>query len=120
MADPATTKPKLDVHPVLAGLTQSGQSGDAPVQFAGYVGPASRQGQVRLYHSLYDLSHYIEFDEASVVQTGPSPENITPNQGVAVWVKAGAPVRWTREYKSAKSLAARIATMAGRGRRAAA
>jgi len=111
MAGRTTTKGQLSVHPLLANLTHSRQSPESTIKFAGYVGPASRPGQVRLYHSLEDLSHYIEFDESYVVRTGPSSENLTPNKGVSVWVKASTPIRWTREYKNAKSLWLRIARM---------
>ena len=113
MADP--TKPQIPVHPVLANLTQSGQQPEPTVKFSGYAGPPSRAGQVRLYHSLENLSHYIEFDESCVVQRQPASEAVTPDKGLSVWVKASALVRWTREYKNAQSLVAKIAGMARRG-----
>jgi hypothetical protein len=113
MADP-TPKSKLPVHPLLANLTQSGQSPESTIKFSGYVGQASREGQVRLYHSLEDPSHYIEFDESGVVHSDPAPADLAPNNGLSVWVKASTPVRWTCEHKNAKSLAMRIARMASR------
>jgi hypothetical protein len=113
MPDP--TSPQIPVHPVLAGATPPGQQPESVVDLVGYVGPSSRQGQIRLYHSLHDLSHYIEFDESSVAQTQPASEKVAPGHGLTVWLKASAPVRWTREYKSAKSLVAKIAGMAQGG-----
>jgi hypothetical protein len=116
MADRAATKKQLPVHPLLANLTEAGQPAESTIKFIGYVGPASREGQVRLYHSLEDPSHYIEFDQNSVVQTDTAPADLAPNNGLSVWIKASAPIRWTREYKNARSLAMRIARMASNAR----
>lgn len=112
MADQPSTKPQLPVHPLLANLAPSLRSPEPTVKLTGYVGPASRVGQVRLYHSLEDLSHYIEFDETAVVHTVPVSESGETNKGVSVWIKASTPVRWIREYRNAKSLVLKIARMA--------
>jgi hypothetical protein len=109
MAEAAKTQ--LSVHPLLANLTGSGAPAGSTVVLHGYVGPASRAGQVRLYSSLEDLSHYIEFDESCVLHTSPASESVAPNNGVSVWVKSSTPIRWTRDYKNAKSFWAQVATM---------
>jgi hypothetical protein len=101
--------PQIPVHPLLANAGQAGQQAATPIQFAGYVGKASQPGMVRLYSTLTDLSHYLEFDEKAVVQSADAAESVLPNNGVLIWVDAGTPIRWVREYQSAKSLAASIA-----------
>ena len=98
------TKPHIQVHPFLASSEQPAST----ILITGYVGQASREGQVRLYHSLEDISHYIEFDQSAVVQTTPAPEALAPNQGVSMWVKASTSVRWTREFKRIRQLAIAI------------
>lgn len=109
-----SAKPQVPVHPHLA---KSGQTPESIVKLSGYVGPASREGQIRLYSSLEDLSHYIEFDEGAVVDTEPAPEAIAPNKGVTLWVKESASIRWICEYKNVRSFWSRVANMAlGRGR----
>jgi hypothetical protein len=101
--------PQIPIHPLLADGGQSGKLPPASIQFAGYVGKASQPGMVRLYSTLTDLSHYLEFDEKAVVQSADAAESVLPNKGVLIWVDAGSPIRWVREYQSAKSLAASIA-----------
>jgi len=107
MADPQI--PQLAVHPLLSNL--SGYAPDSPVELSGYLGPSSGDGKVRLHHSLQDLSHYIEFDESSVMRSGPAPNHVAPNDGVTVWISPNAPVRWSREYKNVKHLVNKIAGM---------
>lgn len=98
----ADTKPQISVHPVLSNL--QGQPPDSPVELSGYVGPASGDGKIRLYHSLQDLTHYIEFDANSVVHTAPASSDIAPNNGLTLWVKSDTPIRWSCEYKTAQDL----------------
>jgi hypothetical protein len=106
MAEPA--KPQIPSHPMLVSLTQGGQSPEATTKFAGYVGPPSQKGMVRLYSTLTDLTHYIEFDESAVVQTAEAPESLLPDKALCVWVRASTPVRWVQEYKNASDLEAAI------------
>lgn len=107
-----TEQTNVPLHPLLAGLIPSDQPTESPVELAGYVGPSSGPGKMRLYHSLQDLSHYLEFDETSVMFTAPASSEIAPNNGLTVWVKASTPIRWTREYKNANRLVAQIVSMA--------
>jgi hypothetical protein len=100
---------QLPVHPLIASLAPEGQSAVPSVKLSGYLGPPSQAGKARLYSTLDDLSHYLEFDQDAVVQTGEAAESELPNNGHYVWVKASAPVRWIHEYPSASSFAADIA-----------
>ena len=103
----------IPVHPLIAKLTESaaepGASPEAPVKLSGYVGPASQSGMVRLYPTLSGLSHYFEFPEDAVVHTAEAPETVLPNGATSVWVRASAPVRWTREYPNASGMETSIA-----------
>lgn len=99
----ASPTPQIPVHPALAKIAQDGQPAESTIRFGGYVGPASQSGQVRLYTALEDLSHYLEFDATSVVQTADAAETELPGQGIWIWLKSSSPVRWTREYPSASS-----------------
>jgi hypothetical protein len=110
----ADSKTQIPQHPLIASLTQGGQQSPAStIKLAGYVGPPSQAGKVRLYSTLSDLSHYIEFDESAVVQTAEAPESLIPDKGLCIWVKASAPVRWVQEYQAAADLAATIASNLG-------
>lgn len=107
MAD--TTKQQIPVHPMIANLTGGGkQPPEATIRFAGYVGPPSQAGLVRIYSTLSDLTHYIEFDQNAVVQTAQAPDSLIPDNGLCVWVRASTPVRWVREYQKASDLSAAI------------
>jgi hypothetical protein len=99
--------PNLQIHPILANLNPS----DSVIELSGYIGPASSGGRVRLYHSLHDLSHYIEFDKAQVLSSSPASKNIAPNNGVTLWVKSSAPVHWVREFRTARHLARQVVKM---------
>jgi hypothetical protein len=97
-------KHKLQVHPVIAGLKHDHERPQSVVRFAGYVGQSGREGVVRLYSSLDDLSHYLEFDEKAVLESAPAAESLLPNNGVCIFLGADTPVRWIREYPSARAL----------------
>src|SRR5215472_1871371 len=98
MAD--TPTPNLQVHPILANLKPS----DSVIELSGYIGSANSEDRVRLYHSLHDLSHYIEFDKGQVLSSSPAPRRLAPHNGVTLWVKSSAPIRWVREFKTARQL----------------
>jgi hypothetical protein len=97
-------KPRLPVHPLIASLQLGGSQPESAVKFAGYVGASGQPGKLRIYSTLDDLSHYVEFDENAVVRTAPAPESLLPDDGVLVWVKSTTPVRYVREYRSASGL----------------
>jgi hypothetical protein len=98
----------LPVHPLIDRLAPAGQPAVPAVKLSGYVGPPSQAGKARLYSTLTDLSHYVEFDQDAVVQTAEAAETELPNQGSDVWVKASAPLRWVHEYSSASSFVADV------------
>jgi len=101
--------PQIPIHPLLANAAQGSQPIATPIQFAGYVGKPSKPGLVRLYSTLSDLSHYLEFDEKAVVESAEAAETLLPNKGVLIWVEASTPIRWVREYLSARNFAASVA-----------
>jgi hypothetical protein len=107
---PKATQPQLPVHPLIAGLVpEEGQPAEATIKLSGYAGPPGQAGKVRLYSSLNDLTHYLEFDQNALVHTAAASESELPNQGHHVWVRASAPVRWVHEYPTASSFAGDIA-----------
>jgi hypothetical protein len=106
---PRQNKPQLPVHPLIAGLEEGREQFESMIKFAGYIGQSGKPGQVRLYSSLDNLSHYLEFDEEAVVQTAPASESVLPNNAVVIFLKANTPVRWIREYSTAKALRRAIA-----------
>lgn len=104
----------IPVHPVLAEVSPDRPAAtEASVKLDGYVGPASRDGVVRLYSSLTNLSHYVEFAEDDVVQTRDTPANVLPDEGTTIWIRARAPVQWIREYPTASAFAAGVKKVAG-------
>ena len=114
---PKSKKSHLPVHPLIASLTGGGKEPESAVQFAGYIGESGKAGTVRLYLTLNDLSQFLEFDETAVLETSDAPENLLPDQGLLLWVKANSPVKAcrTQVYKnSARVVASAIA--AGRRR----
>jgi hypothetical protein len=106
----ASAQSSVSVHPLLAKLNQGGSS--SPLQLAGYVGPSS-SGQVRLYSSLSDLTHYLEFDANAVLGTTEAPDSGVPDGGVLIWVDAGTPVRWIREFSAFNDLASALGQTSG-------
>jgi hypothetical protein len=106
---PKSADASMPVHPLIAKLTEGGvgpgaSSPQAPAKLSGYIGPASQPGMVRLYSSLRDLSHYLEFPQGAVVHTAEAPESLLPDGAVSVWIKPDTPFRWTREYPHASAL----------------
>jgi hypothetical protein len=101
-------------HPVLAALTKDSPPGNPQpqtvVKLSGFVGPASQNGLIRIYSSLSDLSHYLELESDAVVHTTATPATEVADNACSLWVKAGAPVRWTREYYNAGALVTSIAS----------
>jgi hypothetical protein len=101
---PGPNKQKLQVHPLIAGLKQDDERPQSVIRFAGYVGQSAKEGVVRLYSSLDDLSHYLEFDEKAVLESAPASESVLPHNAVCIFLSANAPVRWVREYPNARAL----------------
>ena len=111
---PHPEKSKLSVHPLVASLTTGGEEPESAVRFAGYIGESGQAGKVRLYLTLNDLSQYVEFEEKAVLHTAEAPENVLPQKGLFVWVKANSQVLAIR----AKQMPARVVAAAiARGRR---
>jgi hypothetical protein len=94
---------KIPVHPAISRLTGDKTPREPAIRFGGYVGAGTQPGQVRIYSDLNDLSHYLEFDEASVVHTTEAAETEFQGKGTWIWVRANSPVRWVREFQTASN-----------------
>ena len=110
------------VHPLIAKLTEGSAepgapSPQAPFKLSGYIGPASQSGMVRLYSTLRDLSHYLEFPNEAVVHTAQTPESLLPDGATSLWIKADTPVRWIREYPNTSALTTSIVNVLRRSAR---
>jgi hypothetical protein len=101
---------QIPYHPVLGELKPGSVRSGAVTKLSGYVGPASAPQRTRLYASLEDLSHYLEFDTKAVVQTTDTPANELPYNAQTLWLKAGTGIHWIREYTSANHLVASVAS----------
>ena len=89
---------RLKVNPLVSRLLDAG-SEDA-VAFTGFVGPASREGHVRLIFRLNDLAGGIEIAERDIVATADLPKSSLG--AVAIWVRQDAVIN----QRSAKQAAA--------------
>jgi hypothetical protein len=78
-------------HALLGRLLAHGAGADAHA-FRGYIGPETRDGKVRLYPSLGDLTFSIEIAEADILESVAAPETLLPHGGVVLWVKRDAEV----------------------------
>jgi hypothetical protein len=114
---PEPGKLRLAVHPLIASLTSGGKEPEPAVQFAGYIGESGQAGTVRLYLTLNDLSQYLEFEESAILQTGDAPENMLPNKGLLVWVRANSPVRACRMQVHVNDAQVIASAIAGNRRR---
>jgi len=82
---------KIPEHPLLAKLRgDPAQTQESTVRLMGYVGRATRQGCVRLYPSLDDLSQYIDVQESDIVHVEQVPESVMEHGGSSLWVKQSA------------------------------
>ena len=89
---------RLKVNPLVSRLLDAG-SQDA-VAFTGFVGPASREGRMRLIFRLNDLAGGIEIAERDIVATADLPKSSLG--AVAIWVRQDAVI----DHRSAKQAAA--------------
>jgi hypothetical protein len=97
-------KPHFPVHPAIAKL--KGKADGPLVRFAGYVGESDREGKIRLYLTLSDLSQYLEIEERAIVRTAEAPESLLPEKGLFLWVRANSPVYAVRAREMEASVIA--------------
>ena len=75
-------KRKFREHPILANLRPDpNQESEPTVRLTGYLGRSHRQGCVRLYTSLDDLSQFVDIKEADVVHVEDVPESVMEHGG---------------------------------------
>jgi hypothetical protein len=84
-------KGEVREHPLVSRLVPDpGTPAEATVKLAGYVGKAMREGHLRLYPSLDDLSSYLEIRREDVVHAEEVPESVMEHGGTYLWVKESA------------------------------
>jgi hypothetical protein len=91
----------LQVHPLLKKLGVEGAAN--AISLTGYVGPASHDGNLRLYSSLEDLSNSVEVRREDVLHSAPTPESVLPYGGTIIWLKKDAQVTYHRTEKTVVS-----------------
>jgi len=89
-------RPHLGINPVIAGLTGEHDNLVSAIRCRGYVGDSRHPGRVRLYFSLNDISRYIEFEESAIVHIIEAPQEVLPEGGVYIWLRANSQVRAVR------------------------
>jgi hypothetical protein len=87
------SEPNLEVHPLVAKLGAQGQAPRDLATLVGYLGPASQDDQVRLYHDL-SFRGYYDIPRSEVVHTEPLNAG-DENSPTRVLVNASARVAQT-------------------------
>ena len=89
-------KDQVPVHAELARLDADGVDVAGVIALAGYVGAPPKDGVVRLYPGLEDLSASIDISAADIVATRDAPTSTMPLGGVVIWVSRTAEVTFRR------------------------
>ena len=92
----------IKTNPLVARLLEAG-SEDA-ITLTGFVAPAARDGYVRLFPGLHNLSRSIEIAESDIIATADLPKSSLG--AVALWVKRSAAIQFNLR-RSAESCAVR-------------
>jgi hypothetical protein len=78
-------------HPIIERLrAEPGKEAEQTVRLMGYVGRSGKEGSIRLYPTLDDLSQYIEIREEDVLHSEDVPDTIMEHGASSLWVKASA------------------------------
>ena len=78
-------------HPILAKLgADPGKEAERTVRLMGYVGRSGKEGSIRLYPALDDLSQYIEIREEDIVHSEDVPDTVMEHGASSLWVKGSA------------------------------
>ncbi len=93
MAEKTVAGTKIPEHPLLATLL--GEGAGNTKSFLGYIGP-TKEGRVRLYLNLNDLSESVEIQSDDIIHFTTAPESIMPYGGTVVWVKKSAEITYHR------------------------
>jgi hypothetical protein len=88
----------LREHQELIEMAETGAEMSDVIALRGYVGPSPREGVVRLYPGLDDMSVSVDIPSGEIVATKDAPKVTMPMGGVIVWVTrtANVTVRRTR------------------------
>jgi hypothetical protein len=108
MADAGDSRQDFDANPLVARLLDAG--GETAIALTGFLAPSGREGYVRLFPGLDDMTRSIEIAESDVLQTVELPRSGLG--AVAIWVRKDADIHHHRVEK----LGAYVArSRAGRG-----
>jgi hypothetical protein len=83
-------------HPVMGKLLAEGVDVSDVMSLAGYAGPTTEGGAVRLFPSLQDLSVYVEIPAGEILHVEKAAEATLPNDGVIVWLRNESAVIFKR------------------------
>jgi len=90
MAGELFTGDDLPEHPL---LTKAAAQGAASLTaLAGYIGPSTRDGYVRVYPTLDDLTQFVEVARSDIDHAMEEPESELPHGAVKVWLKSDAEI----------------------------
>jgi hypothetical protein len=91
MADSGGESKRFKEHPLIQKLRGDlGTEAEQTVRLMGYVGRGGKDGTIRLYPTLEDLSQYIEINEADIVHSEDVPDTVMEHGASSLWVKASA------------------------------
>ncbi|MCU6498250.1 hypothetical protein LPN04_10645 [Rugamonas sp. A1-17] len=105
---------KIPEHPLLSYLKEHNASNVASVK--GYVGPSTRDGYVRMYADLADLSDAVDIPRNDILYFAEAPDSVLPLGGTIVWLKKDAQVVVSKVETSALKPRAEEALELSRGR----
>lgn len=88
---------RLKTNTLVSRLIDAGS--ENAVAFTGFVGPASREGHVRLIFRLNDLAGGIEVAERDIIATADLPNSSLG--AIAIWVKPDAVINKTSAKQAA-------------------
>lgn len=86
MAKEPNSGNRLKTNPLVSRLLEAGS--ENAVAFTGFVGPATREGYVKLIFRLNDLSSGVEIAESDILASAELPKSSLG--AVAVWVRRDA------------------------------
>jgi hypothetical protein len=95
MADEGDSAAAFDTNPLVTRLLDAG--GEGAVALTGFLAPSTREGYVRLFPGLDDMTRSIEIAERDVLHTVELPKSDLG--AVAVWVRKDADIHHHRIEK---------------------
>lgn len=95
MTDEGDSRQGYDTNPFVTRLLDAG--GESAISLTGFIAPSTRDGHVRLFPGLDDMTRSIEIAEQDVLQTVELPKSGLG--AVAVWVRKDADIHHHRVEK---------------------